>query len=95
MRRDAVVGLAVPGRELHHREIRREELERAGKLLHPRPVAADHGEADRGLLRPGGNGAREIGDDEALGAFGDIGERQHPAGREQLCGRLDRRFHAP
>ena len=51
MRRHPVVGLAVPGRKLHHRQIRREEFQRARQLLHPRPVAADHREADRRRLR--------------------------------------------
>ena len=94
MRRDAVIGLAVPGRELQHRQIGRKEFQRARELLHPRPVAADHGEADRRLLRPRGDGAREIGDDEPFGALGDIGKRQRAAGREQLGGRFDLRFHA-
>ena len=94
MRRDAVIGLAVPGRELHHRQIGREEFQRARQLLHARPVAADHGKADRRRLRPRGDGAREIGDDEAFGALGDIGKRQRAAGRQQRGGRFGRRFHA-
>ncbi len=68
------------------RKIRRKEFKGAGKLLHPRPVAADHSEADREFLRSGRNGAREIGDDEAFCAFRDIGKRQHPARCEQLRG---------
>ncbi len=95
MRRDAVIGLAVPGRKLQHRQVGREKFQRARQLLHPRPVTADHGKADCGLLRPRRDRAREIGDDEALGTFGDIGERQRAAGREQRCGRFDLRFHAP
>ena len=95
MRRDPVIGLAVPGRELHDREVRRKEFQRARELLHPRPVAADHGEADRGFLRPRCDGAREIGDDEAFGALCHIGERQHAAGREQFRGRFDWWLHAP
>ena len=94
MRRDAVIGLAVPGRELHHRQIGREEFQRARQLLHARPVAADHGKADRRRLRPRRDGAREIGDDQALGALGDIGKGQRAAGRKQLGGRFHRRFHA-
>ncbi|MGY4428054.1 hypothetical protein ACVWWO_000531 [Bradyrhizobium sp. F1.13.1] len=89
MRRDAVIGLAVPGREGQHGQIGREELQGTFELLHPRPVAADHGEADGRLLRPRRDCAREIGDDEALGTVGDIGKRQRAAGREQL----GRRFH--
>ncbi len=38
MRRHPVIGLAVPGRKLQHRQIRREEFQRAGQLLHPRAV---------------------------------------------------------
>ena len=95
MRRDAVIGLAVPGRKLHAPQIGREKFQRARQLLHPRPVAADHGEADRRLLRPRRDGAREIGDDEAFGALGDIGKRQRAAGREQFRRRFDRWLHAP
>ena len=36
MRRHPVIGLAVPGRKLHHRQIGREEFQRAGQLLHAR-----------------------------------------------------------
>ena len=94
MRRHPVIRLAIPGRELHHREVGREEFQRAGKLLHPPAVAADHGEADRRRLWPRRSRTREIGDDESLGALGDIGKRQCAARRQQRCGRFDRRFHA-
>ena len=93
MRRDAVIGLAIPGREGQHRQIGGEELQRAFELLHPGAVAADHGKADGRLLRPRRDGAGEIGDDEALGALGDIGKRQRAAGREQLGRRFHSRFH--
>ena len=83
MRRHPVIGLAVPGRELHDRQIRREEFQRAGQLLHARTVAADHGEADRRRLRPRRHRAREVGDHEAFGALGDIGKGQRPAGCQQ------------
>ncbi len=88
MGRDAVIGLAVPGREYQHRQIGREELQRAFELLHPRPVTADDGKADSRLLRPRGDCAREIRDDETFGTFGNIGKRQRAAGREQLGRRL-------
>ena len=88
MRRHPVIGLAVPGRKLQHRQIGREEFQRARQLLHPRAVAADHREADRRRLRPRRDRARQIRDDQAFGALGDIGKGQRAAGREQLRGRL-------
>ena len=94
MRRHPVVGLAVPGRKLQHRQIRREEFQRARQLLHARPVAADHGEADRRRLRPRRDRARQIRDDQTFGALGDIGKGQRAAGREQFGGRSCRRLHA-
>ena len=94
MRRHPVIGLAVPGRKLHDRQIGREEFQRAGQLLHARPVAADHREADRRRFRPRRDRAREIGDDKAFGALGDIGKGQRAAGRQQLRGRLCRSLHA-
>ncbi|MGY4376326.1 hypothetical protein ACVWZ3_003965 [Bradyrhizobium sp. i1.3.6] len=93
MRRDAVIGLAVPGRKGQHRQIGREELQRALELLHSPAVAADHGKADGRFLRPCGDGTGEIGDDEALGALGNIGKRQRAAGRKQLGRRLYPLFH--
>ena len=42
MRRDPVVGQAIPGRELQHLDVGREERERARQRRHARPVAADH-----------------------------------------------------
>ena len=94
MRRYPVIGLAVPGRELHHRQIRREEFQRPRQLLHARTVAADHGKADRRRLRPGRDRARQIGDDQPFGALGDIGKGQRAAGSQQRGGRFDRRLHA-
>ena len=88
MRRYPVVGLAIPGRELQHRQIGREEFQRPRQLLHARPVAADHGKADRRRLRPRRDRARQIGDDQPLRALGDIGEGQRAAGRKLLRGRL-------
>ena len=60
MRRHPVIGLAVPGRKLHHRQIGREEFQRAGQLLHARTVATDHREADRRRFWLGRHRAREI-----------------------------------
>ena len=84
MRRHPVIGLAVPGRKLHHRQIRREEFQRAGQLLHPRTVAADHGEADRRRFRPRRHRAREVRDHQTFRALGDIGKGQRAAGRQQF-----------
>ena len=93
MRRDAVIGLAIPGRKLHHAEIGREELQRPGEILHPCAVAADYREADRRRLRPRSDGAGEVGDDQALGALGDIGKGQRAPGRQLRRGRDGRRLH--
>ena len=90
MRRHPVIGLAVPGRKLQHRQIGREEFQRPRQLLHARAVAADHREADRRRFRSRRDGARQIRDHQAFGALGDIGKGQRAAGREQLRGRLDR-----
>jgi len=98
MRRHPVVGLAVPGRELQDRQIGREKRQRAGQLLHPRAVAADHGETYGRRFRPCCDGARQIRNHEPLGAFGDIGKGQRAAGRQQRGGgfdwRFNERFHA-
>ena len=92
MRRYPVIGLAVPGRKLHHRQIRCEELQRAGELLHARAVAADDRKTDRRKAdcrkadrRPAQSRrdrACEVGNDEAFRAFRHIGERQRAAGRQ-------------
>ena len=47
MRRHPVIGLAVPGRKLHHGQIGGEEFQRPRELLHARTVAADDGKAHR------------------------------------------------
>ncbi len=83
MRRYPVIGLAVPGRELHHRQIGGKEFQRARQLLHARAVAADHRKADRRWLWLCRHRAREIRNDEPFGAFGDIGKRQRAAGGQQ------------
>src|SRR5262249_40761751 len=55
------------------------------------PVAAHHQQARR--LRPCRNGAREIGQHQALGAIGDAGERERPAAEKQFGRRLRHWFH--
>ena len=94
MRRHPVIGLAVPGRKLHDRQVGRKELQRPRQLLHARPVAAHHREADCRRLWFGCNRARQIGDDQPLRALRDIGKGQRTAGCKQRGGRFDRRLHA-
>ena len=89
MRRHPVVGLAVPGRKLHHRQIGREEFQRPCQLLHARTVAADHGKADGRRFRPCRHRARQIGNDQPLGAFGNIGKSQRATWSQQRGGRFD------
>ncbi len=84
VRRDAVIGLAIPGRELQHRDIRRKEIQSAGKLRHPAGVATDHGNTDRRRILARSDGAREIGGNQAFRAIGGIGKRQSLADLQQL-----------
>ena len=84
MRRDAVIGLAIPGRELQHRNIGRKEIQRAGKLRHAAGVATDHGNTDRRRIPARSDGAREIDGYQAFRAIGGIGERQSLANLQQL-----------
>ncbi len=91
VRRHAVVGQAIPGREFQHLDVGREEGERAGERRHARAVAADHGEADRGRRRRGGDRAGEVGEHQPFGAVGDAGEKERPAGRKPLGRRARRR----
>ena len=86
MRRDPVIGQAIPGRKLQHRQIGREEVERAGERRHARPVAADDQEAGRRRIGARCHRAGEIGDDEAFGAVGDACQGERAAGAEQLGG---------
>ena len=92
VRRHAVVGQAVPGRELQHLDVGREERQRARQRRHPRSVAADHQRARRRRIGPRRDRAGEIGNDQAFGAVGDVGQRQRPVGRQQFGGRLGRHF---
>ncbi len=87
MGRYPVVGLAVPGRKLQHRQIGCKKFQRPRQLLHPGTVAADHGKADRRRLRPRRNRARQVRDNEAFGALGYIGKGQRAARSEPFGGR--------
>ena len=84
MRRHPVIGQAVPGRELKHGDVGREEAERARERRHALAVAAHDDEAGRRRIGARGDGAGEIGDDQALGAVGDAGERERAAGRQAV-----------
>ncbi len=74
MRRYPVVGLAVPGRKLHDRQIGGEEFQRPRQLLHARRIAANHRKADRRRLRSRRDRAREVRHHEPLGTLGHIGK---------------------
>ena len=81
MRRDPVVGQAIPSRKLEHLDVRREKGERARQHRHARAVAANDGEADCRRRRTGRDRARQVGDDQPFGAIGDPRKRERPAGQ--------------
>jgi len=87
MRRDPVVGQAVPGRKLEHREIGREERQRARKRRHAPTVAADDQQARGRRMTLRRHGPRQIGAHQAFGTIGDAGHRQRPSRLKHLCGR--------
>ncbi len=93
MRRNPVVGQAIPGRKFQHLDVGGEKRQRARQRRHARTVAADHREADRGGGRAGRDRARQIGEDKPLGAVGNAGKKERPAGRETLGRRSRRRSH--
>ena len=86
VRRDAVVGQAVPGRKLLDREIGREKTQRPRERGHARAVAAHHDDARRRRAGARRNSAGEIGRDEALGAVGDACQGQRATWNEELGG---------
>ena len=91
--RYAVVRQAVPGREFHDLEIGTEERQRARQARHALAVAADHRQRHRRRAIAGSYGAGEIGQHQALGAVGDLRQRQRPAGAQRLGGRSNDRIH--
>ena len=93
MGRHPVIGQAIPGGELQHRKLRREEGERARERRHARAVAADDEQAGRRRVGACGDSTGKIGDHEALGAVGDAGQRQRAAGSNQLGWRSRRKRH--
>ena len=88
MRRDPVVGQAIPSRKLEHLDVRCEKGERARQHRHARAVAANDGKADRRRRRAGRDRARQVGDDQPFGAIGDTGEKERPARLKALRRRL-------
>ena len=93
IRRHPVIGQTIPGREFHGQNIGPEEGERARQRRHALAVAADHAERDCRRVQPRRDGAREIGQHQALGAVGDLSERERPAGLQQCSGRCRLRTH--
>ena len=87
MRRDSVVGQAVPGRKLQCGNVRGEKTELTGERVHALPVPAYDQKAYRAGTGVRRYGAGEIGDDESLGTFRDARERKREAGCQQLDGR--------
>ena len=99
MRRDAVVGQAIPGREFQNFDLRGEEAERPRQRGHARTVAADDRDRDRRRFVAGRDGTGEVGNDEAFGSIGNAAERQRPAGlqprRRRFRQQSGRRGHVP
>ena len=93
VRRNAIVGLAIPGRQFQHVDVGREEAERARERRHARTFAADDQKAGRRRERARGDGAGEVGDDETFGAVGDVRERQRPVGLQQFGGGFGHRSY--
>lgn len=71
--RHAVIGQAVPGRDLHKLDLRREEADRLGQAGHPLVV-------QRHVQQPGGTASlRDVGEDSGILPFRRTGDQQ--AGR--------------
>jgi hypothetical protein len=75
VRRDAVVRLAIPGRERQHLDLRRDEAERVLQDLLALPVAR-HMHQRGGALRDRIERARQVGDHEGVETVRNAGERQ-------------------
>ena len=97
MRRDAVVGQAIPGWEFQDFNIGREEGNRPRDRSHAWAVAADERKRDRRRIFARRNGAGEIGDDEPFRAIRYACDRERSTGFEPLGRRfgqeLRRRAH--
>ena len=78
VRRDAVVGLAIPGREGQHLDLRRDEAQRVLQHLLALPVAR-HMDESRRPLRKGAERPRQVGDDERVEPVRNAGQGQAAA----------------
>ena len=72
MRRHAVVGQAVPGREHHDLALRREEAQPVLQPLQPLAVARHMQDI------PPAGGARKLGEDQRIRTFRQAGDRPAP-----------------
>ena len=84
MRRHAVIGQAVPGREFQQLNPGREKGKPAAKGRHPRPVTAHDQQADRRRIRSRSDGAREVADNHAFGTVGDARKGERPAALQEF-----------
>ena len=77
--RDAIVGLAVPRRQMQRLDLGRGEAERVAEGLRPHAVARDEHERSRAPLAGFRQPARELGDDEGVVALRSAAERDGAA----------------
>ena len=92
VRRHAVVGLAVPGRESQDLDLGRDELQRVLERLLPEAVAGDV-DQHRRPIRRAGERPREVGDDEHVEAVRHARQRRLVAARKGVEGTGERRGH--
>ena len=93
MRRDPIIGQAIPGGEFQDRQVRCEESECAAKCRQSRTIAADNDQAhSRSSAAPAARSARQIGNDKALRPVGYPHQGQRTAGN-QIMGRIARNAH--
>ena len=87
MRRNPVIGQAIPGGKLQRHDVRCEEAQCAGERAHALPVPAYDEKAYCSGIGAHRRGAGKVGNDQPLGAVGNSGERQRAAGCQQFGGR--------
>ena len=90
--RNAVVGLAIPGRQVERLDLRRGEAQRVDEALRAHAVARDENQRGGALLTGARETAREFGDDEGVEPFGRAAQRNGAALSEAADGRGER-FH--